>query len=396
MWRKAQSTSDGRVLRRGFCEFVLRPIARLTKAVLESESEKAAGMVAKLGVALKPEDWELVPKALLKKIFRRWLNVGDCVFQLVEAHLPSPVEAQPYRVPLLYPQEALDDESAKSMLHCDPDGPLVVFIAKLVPTGVGSHFYAFGRVFSGRIQAGDKVRVLSAGQVSSKAVQRAGVLMTRHFEQLTSVPAGSTVAIIGVEKGLLKQGTLASLDTTQPLKELQYSVSPVVRVALHPKDPALLPKLVEACRRLAQGDPLLRAEVSEKGAVVLAGSGELHVETCVNDLRYELVPGLAFSVSEPVVPYRESVAGVSECVCMAKSANKHNRLYVRARPIGEELTSALEKNEFAGLDAKARTQVLVEKYGWDSSEAKKVWGLEAGRSVLFVDLTKGESCVREI
>lgn len=44
--------------------------------------------------------------------------------------------------------------------QCNPLGPTVVYIAKLFPRGDGAVFDAFGRVFSGSIKAGDRVRVL--------------------------------------------------------------------------------------------------------------------------------------------------------------------------------------------------------------------------------------------
>ena len=43
---------------------------------------------------------------------------------------------------------------------CNQKGPVVIYIAKLFPTPDCSKFDAFGRVFSGSVQAGDRVRVL--------------------------------------------------------------------------------------------------------------------------------------------------------------------------------------------------------------------------------------------
>lgn len=51
----------------------------------------------------------------------------------------------------------------------------------------------------------------------------------------------------------------------------------------------------------------------------MAGSGELHVETCINDLRYEYMQDVAFEVGDPVVNYRETVTHESTIECLAKS-----------------------------------------------------------------------------
>ena len=57
---------------------------------------------------------------------------------------------------------------------------------------------------------------------------------------------------------------------------MKYSVSPVVRVAVEPKKPSDLPKLVEGLNKLAKSDPLVQVYREESGQHIVAGSGELH------------------------------------------------------------------------------------------------------------------------
>ena len=45
------------------------------------------------------------------------------------------------------------------MTNCDPTGPLMMYISKMVPTSDKGRFYAFGRVFSGKIATGQKVNI---------------------------------------------------------------------------------------------------------------------------------------------------------------------------------------------------------------------------------------------
>jgi elongation factor 2 len=40
------------------------------------------------------------------------------------------------------------------MRDCDPKGPLMIFISKMVPTNDFSRFFAFGRIFSGTVSTG--------------------------------------------------------------------------------------------------------------------------------------------------------------------------------------------------------------------------------------------------
>ena len=47
--------------------------------------------------------------------------------------------------------------------------------------------------------------------------------------------------------------------------------------------------------------------------------------------------GAEIRISDPVVAFRETVVNTSDHVVMSKSPNKHNRLYLQARPRLEAL-----------------------------------------------------------
>ena len=53
-----------------------------------------------------------------------------------------------------------DDEAAMAIKGCDPTGPLMMYVSKMVPTSDKGRFYAFGRVFSGLCETGQKVRIM--------------------------------------------------------------------------------------------------------------------------------------------------------------------------------------------------------------------------------------------
>ena len=68
----------------------------------------------------------------------------------------------------------------------------------------------------------------------------------------------------------------------------------------------------------------------------------MHLEICLKDLEedHACVP---IKVSEPVVSYRETVSEESDRMCLSKSPNKHNRLYMKARPMPEGLSEDIDK-----------------------------------------------------
>jgi len=84
---------------------------------------------------------------------------------------------------------------------------------------------------------------------------------------------------------------------------------------------------------------------------------------------------------------------------LSKSQNKHNRLFGRAVPLDEELTLAIETGKVNPRDdIKLRARVLADEYGWDVTEARKIWcfGPDTTGPNLLVDVTKGVQYLNEI
>ena len=51
---------------------------------------------------------------------------------------------------------------------------------------------------------------------------------------------------------------------------------------------------------------------------------------------------LSLQKSNPCVSYKETVGAESDRVCLSKSANKHNRIFMRAVPFPDGLAEAIE------------------------------------------------------
>ena len=86
-------------------------------------------------------------------------------------------------------------------------------------------------------------------------------------------------------------------------------------------------------------------------------------------------------------------------VALSKSQNKHNRLFVKAMPIDEELTQAIEGGKISARDDyKLRARVLADEFGWDVTDARKIWcfGPDTTGPNLLVDVTKGVQYLNEI
>merc|ERR1719267_207965 len=312
VWTNAAEGEGGESLPRAFCQFIMTPINQLMRAIMNDDTAKYTKMMETLNIVLKGDEKQLLGKPLMKRSMQIWINAADTLLSMIVMKLPSPRQAQKYRVENLY-EGPMDDEAASAIRACDPAGPLMMYVSKMVPTSDKGRFYAFGRVYSGTIATGQKVRIQgphykpgSKEDLNTKNIQRTVLMMGRTVEQIADVPCGNTVALVGVDQYILKSGTLTDIESAHNITAMKYSVSPVVKVAVKPKDGKDLPKLVEGLKKLSKSDPLVVCTTEESGEHVIAGCGELHVEICLKDLREEYAQ-CDFIMSDPVVSYRETV-----------------------------------------------------------------------------------------
>ena len=400
-------------LERAYCMFCLTPISKIFANCMDEKYEAVTKMLGAVGVTLTKDDLELRQKPLLKRCMQKWLPAHDALLEMLVQHLPSPARAQKYRADALYTGPT-DDKWCTAIRNCDPDGPLMMYISKLIPTPDKGRFYAFGRVFSGTVKTGAKVKIMGPNYVQGKKddlfiknIQRTLLMMGRKTEAVEEVTCGNTCGLVGIDQYLIKAGTLADADATEshPIVTMKYSVSPVVRVAVAPKNANDLPKLVEGLKRLSKSDPLGQCSMEESGEHIVAGCGELHIEICLKDLAEDFMNGAPIVISDPVVSYRETVTAEGR-QAMSKSPNKHNRLYVKAKPLGygnddqqTPLADAIEEGEVkADGDQKERTKILVEKYDWDKATTQKIWcfGPDGSGPNIVVDVTVAVQYLNEI
>ncbi|VAI39507.1 unnamed protein product [Triticum turgidum subsp. durum] len=361
--------------KRGFVQFCYEPIKQIIATCMNDQKDKLWPMLKKLGVTMKNDEKDLMGKALMKRVMQTWLPASRALLEMMIFHLPSPSKAQRYRVENLY-EGPLDDIYANAIRNCDPDGPLMLYVSKMIPASDKGRFFAFGRVFAGRVATGMKVRIMGPNFVPGqkkdlyvKSVQRTVIWMGKKQESVEDVPCGNTVALVGLDQFITKNATLTNEKEVDacPIRAMKFSVSPVVRVAVQCKVASDLPKLVEGLKRLAKSDPMVLCSIEESGEHIIAGAGELHLEICRT--------------------------------VMSKSPNKHNRLYMEARPLEEGLAEAIDDGRIGPRDdPKVRSKILSEEFGWDKDLAKKIWcfGPETTGPNMVVDMCKGVQYLNEI
>merc|ERR1719321_1357398 len=102
---------------------------------------------------------------------------------------------------------------------------------------------------------------------------------------LAEAPAGSLVAVSGLSRAIHRSATLASDPRIPALLPLAHQAAPIVRVAVEPVHPPDLPRLKAGLEALHRTDPFVEIETSAEGETLVCTAGEVHLETCLKELR---------------------------------------------------------------------------------------------------------------
>jgi elongation factor 2 len=314
------------------------------------------------------------------------------LLDMIVEHVPNPREAQKYRIPKLWKGD-LNSELGKAMLECDPEGPLVIGISKVV-ADPHAGFVATGRVFSGTVRPGEDVWLINA-RADGKILQ-VSLYMGPYREKVEEISAGNIAAVLGLEKARAGE-TVVDIrykDTAVPFERMSYISEPVVTIAVEPKRSSDLPKLIDALRKLAIEDPTLKVYINEEtGEYLVSGMGTLHLEIVLWDLKQRT--GLDIVTSQPIVRYRETVRKRGK-VFEGKSPNKHNRLYIYVEPLNEETLKLMQEGKvYADQDWRERAKILREYAGWDADEARGIWDIDENFNII-VNMTTGVQYLREV
>ena len=323
-------------------------------------------------------------KELAKKV-----PLAEVLLGMVVEHLPSPEVSQQYRCPNIWDGD-IESEAGQTMIHTSPDGPLAVMVTNV---SVDKHAgeVATGRVYGGTVEQGTEV-FLVGGQARSR-VQQVGVFFGPERVPTEKVPAGNIVYITGA-KGATAGETICSPENKiVEFEGIEHISEPVVTVAVEAKNTKDLPKLIEVLRQTAKEDPTIHVNINEEtGEHLVSGMGELHLEVIGVRINNK---GVDINTSEPIVVYRETVAGKTANPVEGKSPNKHNRLYLEVAPLEDSIFQALQNGDIkeGKIKDKEEAQKFIE-HGLDKEEARRVW--DVYNKSLFINMTRGIQYLDEI
>lgn len=310
----------------------------------------------------------------------------EAVLGMVVQHHPPPHVAQRYRIPKIWPGN-LDSDIGKALLDCDDNGPIIMMVTTInVDQQAGR--VATGRLFSGTVKDGDELYLLDAKRTGK--VQSVNIYMGNTREVVNLLPAGNIPALLGLDYAVAGE-TFSTVKDIPAFESIKYVSEPVVTIAVEPKHPKDLPKLVEALRRITVEDPNLIVKINEEtGETLMAGMGVLHLEIATSLLQEA---GLEITTTQPLINYRETIRSSAGPI-MSKSPNRHNKIFMRVEPLAEDIVDLIKSGQIRDdLDRKEMAKLLRSK-GWEADQARKVAAVDPSGNLL-VDETKGVQFIQE-
>jgi elongation factor 2 len=323
--------------------------------------------------------------------FQKSLPLYKAILDMAVINLPNPITAQKYRVPKIWKGD-INSEIGQAMINCNDDGPTVLCfnLAQLDPH---AGLVATGRLFSGSVSEGNQVYLVGAKK--EYRIQQVSMYMGAFREVVNHIIAGNIAAVLGLDLARAGETLVTTTHKTAmvPFERIKYVSEPVITIAIEPKHPRDLPRLIDIMHRLAVEDPNLVTTINkETGEYLLSGMGELHLEIACKFIGGY---GLNIVTSKPLVVYRESVAGKG-ITAMAKSPNKHSRFWIEVEPLEEKVIQLIENGDISEImNKKQMGSVLRKEAEWPTDEAKHVWALEEHRNIML-DMTKGIQYLREV
>ncbi|OGI15792.1 elongation factor EF-2 [Candidatus Micrarchaeota archaeon RBG_16_49_10] len=325
---------------------------------------------------------ELAKKSPLHKV----------VLDMTINHLPSPKEAQRYRIPKIWSGD-MESEIGKAMVNVDTSAKLAAIITKINPDPHAG-FVCTARIFSGKIEKGKDVYLI--GKQKPQRIQQVAVYKGAHRIQVEEVVAGNIVAIVGLNDAFSGETLCEPEHIIQPFEEIKHMFEPVVTKSMEPKNPQDLTKLITFLKKLAREDTTIKVKINEEtGEYLISGLGELHLDAKVERKFKEME--MDVKMSPPIVVYRETV-GKRSSVIEGKSPNKHNKFYFYIEPLDGPIYQAMKEERIpSNYDFKKKNQELqntLVELGMEAKDIKKIQLIYEKN--MLIDQTKGVQYLNEV
>jgi len=318
---------------------------------------------------------------------RENLPLDEAMLEVVIEHLPSPKEAQKYRMEHLWRgdiskgenissidevKEDIEAWSAYSLIHVDPNGPLIGLLTKIFIHPKTKRPTLIGRVLSGTLRQGDEIYLSNARRTAR--LRRLGIMEIDSLLAVDEIPAGNLFAVELPD--IVPSGeTFFSLDYKDipGFEKIIYASDAVVSRSIKPEDPKDLAKLGDVVGKWVMADPTASFRKDEKsGEYILSGIDPLQIDILTKRVQEE-VP---IKIGIPITVYMERVRrqGVN---IKTKCTEGHNKLELYVEPLDDKTIKLIREERIDEYqDKKERAKLLREEAGWDTKEARNIWAIQ--------------------
>jgi len=312
------------------------------------------------------------------------------VMDMVIKHLPSPIEAQKYRIEKIWKGD-VNSEIGKQLVNCDPGGKLAAIITKVV-YDPHAGMISTARIFSGKLTKGQDVYFIDSGMKTK--IQQVTTFIALKRIPVEVIPAGNVVGLVGLPEATVGDTISDPNYVIESFEAIKHIFEPVVTKSIEPKSPQDLPKLIDFLKTLSREDPTLIVKVNpETGETLVSGLGELHLDAKVERKIKE--KGIEVIASPPIVVYRETALSRSPII-EGKSPNRHNKFYIMVEPVSKEIYQAMRDRLIKDGEVKGKNLEMRNKFkelGMSRDDSKNI--LLIHNRCMFLDCTKGIQYLNE-
>eukprot|EP00854_Cymbomonas_tetramitiformis_P015195 gene15195-17974_t len=254
-----------------FVQFALEALWRMYAAAgyevnIEGGSAASTKSLEDMAKSLKIEvNTRDMKHADPQAVMVQWLPLSRAVLGMVVDHLPSPRAAATLKLQRLLPALSFRADPPPELavveaglLNADSsvDAAAVVYVSKMLsvpPKSLpreteGQKMYVLSDVYDPSVPEAGGWREVALGDIF--------LMMGQGLELLDAAPAGSVVAIAGLETSVLKSATLSSVLECRPFATMTFQSAPILKVTVLPRNTLADQKVIKAgLRLLNQADP---------------------------------------------------------------------------------------------------------------------------------------------
>ncbi len=215
----------------------------------------------------------------------------------VNAYLPCPTDVENTALDL-------DNDEKEVQVSNDADDPLVALAFKLEDGRYGQLTYI--RTYQGTLKKGDTIVNSRTGK--KVKIGRLVRLHADEMEEIDEAGSGDILALFGID--CASGDTFCGAGISWSMSSMHVP-SPVISLAIKPKDNKTQTNVSKALNRFGKEDPTFKSFVDhETNETIISGMGELHLEVYIERMKREY--NAEVEVGAPRVAYRETITKRAE------------------------------------------------------------------------------------